>query len=161
MHAAGLAAPFLLSARPLWAAEVPVERNVRAHGARGDGRTLDTRAIQAAIDAAGQSGGTVFFPPGEYRSGTLRLRSRITLRLDAGATLIASKDAADFDPVEPLGHDPFSDPETSDFGFALLRGNDLARVSILGPGRIDGTARVGVVPSRSPSSGAATSVFRT
>ena len=138
MHAAGLAAPFILSTRPVWAAALPVERSVRAHGARGDGRTLDTRAIQAAIDAAGQSGGTVFFPPGEYRSGTLRLRSRITLRLEAGATLVASKDDADFDPVEPLGHDPFSDVETSDFRFALLQGHDLARVSLVGPGRIDG-----------------------
>lgn len=134
----GLAAPFLLSPRPLRAAEVPLERNVRAHGARGDGRSIDTRAIQDAIDSAGQSGGTVSFPPGEYRSGTLRLRSRITLRLDAGAILVASKDDADFDAVEPLGHDSFSDQETTDFRFALLQGRDLARVSILGPGRIDG-----------------------
>jgi polygalacturonase len=138
MHSAGLAAPFLLSTRPLWAAQVPLERDVRTYGAKGDGRTLDTRAIQAAIDAAGQSGGTVSFPPGEYLSGTLRLRSRITLRLDGGATLVASKDDADFDPVEPLGHDAFSDKETWDFRFALLQGRDLARVSILGPGRIDG-----------------------
>ena len=136
-RSAGLVAPFLVSRRPVWAAEAP-ERTVRRYGARGDGRTVDTRAIQAAIDAVGPSGGTVSFPPGEYRSGTLRLRSRVTLRLDAGAVLVASKDDADFDPVEPLGHDPFSDRETSDFSFALLQGRDLARVSILGPGRIDG-----------------------
>lgn len=137
-RSAGLAAPLLLSARPLWAAGARVDHNVRDHGARGDGRTLDTRAIQAAIDSTGSSGGTVLFPPGEYRSGTLRLRSRITLRLDAGAALIASKDDEDFDPVEPLGYDPFSDPETSDFRFALLQGRNLADVGILGPGRIDG-----------------------
>jgi polygalacturonase len=136
-RSAGSVAPFLASTRSLWAAEAP-ERTVRSYGARGDGRTVDTRAIQAAIDAAGPSGGTVSFPPGEYRSGTLRLRSRVTLRLDAGAVLIASKDDEHFDPVEPLGHDSFSDRETSDFRFALLQGHDLAGVSILGPGRIDG-----------------------
>ena len=132
---AGLAVPWLLSPRSSWAA---ADRSVRDHGARGDGRTLDTRAIQSAIDAAGRSGGTVSFPPGEYLSGTLRLRSRITLRLDAGAVLIASKDDGDFDPVEALGYDSFADDETSDFRFALLQGHDLTHVRILGPGRIDG-----------------------
>jgi polygalacturonase len=138
----------LLSTRPLWAAEVGAELNVRNHGARGDGHTIDTRAIQAAIDAAGRSGGTVSFPPGEYLSGTLHLRSHITLRLDAGAALIASKDPADFDPVERPGYDSFSDAETTDFRFALLQGRDLAHVSILGPGRIDGnrTKRGGPKP---------------
>ena len=135
---AGLVAPLLLSARPLRAGKVQAEHSVRAHGARGDGRTLDTRAIQAAIDAAGRAGGVVSFPPGEYRSGTLRLRSHITLRLDGDASLIASKDAADFDPAERLGYDPFSDPETSDFRFALLQGRDVTHVGIRGPGRIDG-----------------------
>jgi len=136
-RAAGLAAPLLLSPRPLWAAAARAALDVRRHGATGNGRTIDTTAIQAAIDAAARGGGTVFFPSGEYLSGTLRLRSRVTLRLDAGATLIASKDDGDFDPVERLGYDSFSDPETADFRFALLQGRDLADLSILGPGRID------------------------
>jgi polygalacturonase len=93
----GLAAPWLLSTRPAWAAGG--EFNVRDHGARGDGRTLDTHAIQAAIDSARQTGGTVLFPPGEYLSGSLHLRSHITVRLSAGSVLIASKEEADFDPV--------------------------------------------------------------
>jgi polygalacturonase len=136
-QAAGLAAPLLLSPRPLWAATARAVLDVRKHGATGNGRTIDTTAIQAAIDAAARGGGTVLFPPGEYLSGTLRLRSRVTLRLDTGATLIASKDDGDFDPVERLGYDAFSDPETADFRFALLQGRDLADLSILGPGRID------------------------
>lgn len=134
----GLAVPLLLSTQPIWAAGGRTELNVRSHGATGDGRTLDTRALQAAIDAAGRLGGTVAFPPGEYLSGTLRLRSRVTLRLDAGASLIASKADEDFDAVERLPYDTFSDPETSDFRFALLQGRDLVDVGILGPGRIDG-----------------------
>jgi polygalacturonase len=145
---AGLATPVLLFPRALRAAEARAELDVRKHGATGDGRTIDTRAIQAAIDAAGRVGGTVFFPPGGYLSGTLRLRGRITLRLDAGATLIASKDDGDFDPVERLGYDSFSDPETADFRFALLQGRDLTQLGIIGPGRIDGnrTSREGPKP---------------
>ena len=54
--------------------------DVRRHGARGDGRAKDTRAIQSAIDAAARTGGTVYFPPGAYVSGTLRLRSRVCSR---------------------------------------------------------------------------------
>jgi hypothetical protein len=147
-RSAGFAAPLLFSTRPLWAAEVRAELNVRNHSAKGDGQAIDTRAIQAAIAAAGRSGGTVSFPPGEYLSGTLYLRSHTTLRLDAGATLIASPDDADFDPGEHLGYNSFSDPETTDFRFALLQGRDLTHVSILGPGRIDGnrTRRGGPKP---------------
>ena len=148
-QAAGLAVPMVLSTRPSsGAAKGSTELSVRTYGAKGDGRANDSRGIQGAIDAAAQSGGTVYFPPGEYLSGTLRLRSRLTLRLDAGATLIASPDDADFDPIEPLGYKTFSDPETSDFRFALLQGVDLAQVSILGPGKIDGnrTTRGGPKP---------------
>jgi hypothetical protein len=143
----GLAAPWLLWTRPAWAA-ARGEFNVRHHGATGDGRSIDTRAIQAAIDAAGRSGGTVFFPPGDYLSGSLHLRSHITVRLGAGSVLIASKEAADFDPVERLDHDSHSDAETTDFRFALLQGRDLIGLSILGPGRIDGnrTRRGGPKP---------------
>src|SRR5262245_49662321 len=46
--------------------------NVRQFGARGDGQAKDTRAIQAAVDAAAASGGTVCLPPGQYLSGTVR-----------------------------------------------------------------------------------------
>ena len=152
MRAATTAAPLLL-----WqglgssAAAQGVRRNVqsvRDHGATGDGRTLDTRAIQAAVDAAASSRGTAHFPPGTYRSGTVRLRSRVTIQLAAGATLVASPDDADFDPVEELGYDSFADAETSSFRFALLQGQSLEDVHILGPGRIDGnrTSRDGPKP---------------
>jgi hypothetical protein len=122
--------------------------NVRDYGAKGNGMTKDTSAIQAAIDAAGRSGGTVYLPPGEYVSGTLRLRDRIAFRLAAGATLIASADDADFDPNEELDYESFADRETTDFNFALLQGRALQHVGIFGPGRIDGnrTKRGGPKP---------------
>jgi len=134
--APGLLAPFGWPATI--EAATPAGISVRAHGARGDGRTKDTRAIQAAIDAVAAAGGVAYLPPGEYVSGTLHLRSHVALRLDAGATLIASANDADFDRPERLGYESFADEETTDFAFALLRGRGVEDVAILGPGRIDG-----------------------
>jgi polygalacturonase len=112
--------------------------DVRKAGARGDGRTRDTSAIQAAVEAAARTRGRVYFPPGEYLSGTVRLRSDVTLHLDEEAVLIASRDDGDFDPVERLAHEAHADAETTDFRFALLQGQGVERIRILGPGRIDG-----------------------
>jgi hypothetical protein len=142
-----LIAPLLLS-RALRGTGESAQLNVRDYGAKGNGKSADTGAIQAAIDAAGRSGGTVYLPPGEYVSGTLRLRDRVTVRLAAGATLIASPDDSDFDPYEVLDYDLFEDRETTDFRFALLQGRALREVGIFGPGRIDGnrTGRGGPKP---------------
>jgi polygalacturonase len=137
VRAAALTVPWLVSS-PIRAWSRPVPRNIREHGARGDGKTKDTRAIQAAIDAAAASGSVVLVPPGEYLAGTLRLRERTTLWLAAGATLVASRDDADFGPPETLDYEPFADRETTDFSFALLQGRGLQHVTIAGPGRIDG-----------------------
>lgn len=66
-------------------------RNVRQHGAKGDGVHLDQRPIQEAIDAVHQAGGgTVLLPPGTYRTGTLFLRSHVRLHLESGATILGS-----------------------------------------------------------------------
>src|SRR6476620_162099 len=76
--------------------------NVKEFGAKGDGLNADTRSINAAIDeAAGKGGGTVYFPAGNYRSGSIHLKSNITLFIEQGATLIASEDSTDFDKPEP------------------------------------------------------------
>ena len=111
---------------------------MRSYGAKGNGKTKDTRAIQAAIEAAAKTRRIVHVPPGDYVSGTLHLRQGITLRLAAGATLIASKDDQDFDRYEEPGYDSYADRETTDMSFALLQGRGVRQVSILGPGRIDG-----------------------
>ena len=64
--------------------------DVRAQGATGDGRTVDTDAINRTILAAtATGGGTVLFPPGTYLSASIRLKSNITLWLEAGATIEA------------------------------------------------------------------------
>src|SRR5512138_2320893 len=65
--------------------------SVKLFGARGDGQSLDTVALQRAIDACAQDGGgVVAFPAGRYLSGTLFLKSRVTLDFDPGATLLGS-----------------------------------------------------------------------
>ena len=125
-----------LSAAPAWAAG---GFNVRDRGAKGDGKTRDTAAIQAAIDdAARQGGGIVFFPPGNYLSGTLRLKSGITLELSAGAVLTASPDQADFDTYEELPFKPVDDRETTYFRYALIAAENAQHVGVRGPGIIDG-----------------------
>src|SRR6516225_3465828 len=87
--------------------------DIRARGAKGDGKTKDTGGIQAAIDeCARKGGGTVSFPAGTFLSGSLHLASNVRLHLDSGATLLASKDAADFDPYELLTFKNAADRET-------------------------------------------------
>jgi hypothetical protein len=82
--------------------------DVRELGAKGDGTAKDTQPIQTAIDRAAAEGGTVIFPPGRYVSGTLHLRSEVTLRIDKGAKLVFSPDDRDFDAYEVLRDRPES-----------------------------------------------------
>ncbi len=118
--------------------------DVRAAGAAGDGKTLDTAAINQAIDAAAKAGGgTVFFPAGEYLSYSIHLRSHVTLHLDSGAVIVAAEPSADL----TTGYDaPEANPGTDlyeDFGHShwhnsLIWGEDLEDIAITGPGRIYG-----------------------
>ncbi|HXW92115.1 MAG TPA: glycosyl hydrolase family 28-related protein [Terriglobales bacterium] len=112
--------------------------NVLDFGAKGDGRSKDTAAIQAAIDAAGRAGGTVVFPAGNYLSGTVRLRSSVACYLGPGSTLTASPDEADFEAYEKLPYDTFSDEETSYFRHALITAEGAENISVAGQGRIEG-----------------------
>jgi hypothetical protein len=72
--------------------------DVTRYGARGDGVRNDRIPLQRAIDeCARRGGGTVWLPPGRYKSGSLRLRSGVALWLDHGATLVASADPRDYE----------------------------------------------------------------
>jgi polygalacturonase len=111
--------------------------SVTTAGAVGDGQTLNTAAIQSAIDRCAEAGGgTVVFPAGGYVTGTLLLRSRITLRLEAGAALLGSTNLADYRLV-----DPFIDGTGAAMGYALLAGVDVSDVAIEGAGSIDGRGK--------------------
>ena len=71
--------------------------NVRDFGAIGDGEVMDTDAIQRSIDGVfREGGGVVYFPPGDYLTGTVELRDNVTLYLEAGATIWGSKSRKDY-----------------------------------------------------------------
>ena len=112
--------------------------DVRAFGAVGDGRTKDTAALQYAIDTIHRrGGGIVHLPAGTWVSGTLHLRSGLTIDLASGAVLLASPDRKDFAPHEELPFHSDSNVDTMDFARALLAGCDLERIAIRGTGVID------------------------
>ena len=68
-----------------------MDYSVSDFGARGDGKTVNTRAIQRVIDLCAEKGGKVIIPQGEFVTGTLFLKSNVTLRLERGAHLLGYK----------------------------------------------------------------------
>ncbi len=119
--------------------------NVRTFGAKGDGKQLDSVAINKAIEAAAaKGGGTVYFPAGDYLSTSIRLKSNIALYLDQGATIIAAETSATakYDPPEPNQWDAYQDFGHSHWHNSLIWGENLENVSIAGPGRIWGRGLV-------------------
>jgi hypothetical protein len=112
--------------------------DVRDVGAVGDGRAKDTAALQHAIDTVHRrGGGIVHLPAGTWVSGTLHLRSGLTIELAPGAVLLASPDREDFAPHEKLPFPSDSNIDTLGFARALLSGCDLERITIRGAGVID------------------------
>ncbi len=104
--------------------------NVKEYGATGKKPDNAGPAIQKAIDAASAAGGgVVYLPPGQYTSGTLRLRSHVNIYIESGATLFASEDPAAFDLQKVQSKD------------ALFFGEDLEDISIGGRGTVDGQAK--------------------
>src|SRR6202522_3990260 len=113
--------------------------DVRTFGARGDGASIDTPAINKAIEAAStQGGGTVRFPAGTYASYSIHLMSNVVLSLEMGATILAANGTG-YDPAEP--NKPWEDYQ--DYGHnhwhnSLLWGEGIHDVAIVGPGLIWG-----------------------
>lgn len=121
--------------------ETPGFYNVRLFGAKGDGKTLDSPAINKAIEAASnEGGGTVFIPAGNYLSGSIRLKSHTTLFLDQGSTIIATTEnpGANYDQAENLVANKFQDYGHSNFHNSLIWGDSIHDISIIGPGKIWG-----------------------
>jgi polygalacturonase len=109
--------------------------DIRDFGAKPDGQTLCTQAIQAAIDkCSADGGGTVYLPPGKFLSGTIYMKSGVTLRLDGGCTLLGSTSLNDYPPTVPALRS-YTDNYTDK---SLIYGEKLERVSITGRGVIDG-----------------------
>ena len=111
--------------------------NVRDYNAKGDGATLDTAAIQAAIEAcAADHGGTVLVPAGVFLIGPIALKSNVTLHVAAGARLLATADASQYHPAPGI---PLQGDHTMGDGNAgLITGAEAENVTIEGMGTIDG-----------------------
>lgn len=119
--------------------------DVQDYGARGDGKTKNTTAIQAAIDGAfNAGGGTVRVGPGDYLTGGIALKSNVTLYLDSGATLRGSTNLADYAP-QP-GPNPHGDANVHHLIFA----RDAVNVTLCGLGKIDGQGRAFWAPNNRP-----------
>jgi polygalacturonase len=128
----------LLAAGGAAPAKEPAIFNVREYGAAGDGRTLDTAAINGAIEACARAGGgQVRLPPGTYLSGTVHLKSRLTLCLDAGARLVGTKDLDQYRHFEAAKGSAEARFATR-WHRALILGVGVEDVTIAGPGTIDG-----------------------
>ncbi len=120
--------------------------DIRDYGAIGDGKAINSPAINRAIEAAAKAGGgTVYFPPGIWASYSIRLQSNVTLYLDHGAVVLGAETPIDgmahggYDAAEPQG--PWGIYQ--DFGHnhwhnSLIWGVGLHDIAILGPGMIYG-----------------------
>jgi polygalacturonase len=135
----GFGVAALLSQRNASGAPAPAAPgvyNVRDYHALGDGKTLDTAAIQAATDAcAAQGGGLVFFPKGRFLSGTIELKDNVTLYLSPESALVGSPNPRDYK-ARPF---PARDLDVGGYEiWALVYSDGAKNVGIEGKGTIDG-----------------------
>ena len=124
--------------------------DVRKYGATGDGKTLDTVAVNKAIDAAAAAGGgVVLFPAGMYLCFSIRLKSQVHLHLEQGSAIVAAEspkpgettgyNGGVYDAAEPkTAWDAYQDYGHNHWHNSLIWGEDIHDVSITGPGLIYG-----------------------
>ncbi|MBT3384801.1 MAG: glycoside hydrolase [Prolixibacteraceae bacterium] len=108
--------------------------NILNFGAINDGQTINTLAIQNAIDSCSIKGGTVIFPAGDFLTGTLYLKSNVTIHLSENAKLIGSTNIKDY---------PHNSPEYKFYGDtwvkqSLIYAEKQENIAISGNGTIDG-----------------------
>jgi len=112
--------------------------SANSYGAKVDGVSNSTRAIQAAIDACARSGGgVVSFEKGEYVTGALFLKTNVNLRIDAGVTLLGSQDESEYPKIATR----VAGIEMP-WPAALINVNDAKNVKISGGGTIDGRGKL-------------------
>ena len=128
---------------PLSSGQSPAARavlDVKAFGAKGDGVTKDTEAIQKAMDAAAaEGGGIVRIGSGTYLSGTIFMKSGVELRLEKGATIKGSPDREDYCAADAYPQNYESKFDNASGGHLLVAAG-CRNVSVRGPGTIDGNS---------------------
>ena len=108
--------------------------NIRSFGAEGDGTTLDSPAINKAIETCSSNGGgTILVPPGVYLSGTIHLKSNIIFNIEAGATILGSSNISDYQGIQDVER-----KGRSQWYAAILVGDKISNIEISGHGIIDG-----------------------
>jgi len=116
--------------------------DIRDFGAIGDDHTINTKAIQDAIDACtANGGGTVLVPPGKFRTGTIQFKDNVTLHLSANGTIIGSTNRSDYSDRATMirrGVNP------GNGNIVLLFAADAKNIAIEGHGTIDGDGGGGV-----------------
>ncbi len=166
---AGAALPSLAAAaagKDKTPAPAPIVFNVRQYGATGDGKTLDTDAVNRAIAAAAAAGGgTVLFPAGVYLCFSIHLQNYVHLYLEQGATILAAEspkpgettgyNGGTYDPAEPnTAWDAYQDYGHNHWHNSLIWAEDMHDFSITGPGLIYGKGlSFGAGPGRGQQSG--------
>ena len=120
--------------------------NVREFGAKGDGQTIDTEAIQKALDECAKTGGTVRFPVGTYLSKPIVLGNKTTMQLDIGAVLKATDNFGDFLRRGLTWTDWTAITNNNQF-VPFISGRNLTDCAIVGPGTIDGSGAKWWVPA--------------
>ena len=111
--------------------------NIRDFGAVGDGKTLNTAAVQAAVDACFRDGGgTVLVPAGVFVIGMIELKSNVTLRIAAGGTLLGTGDGTQYHNVDAVPLE--GDATARDGNVGLIYAVRADNVTVEGPGTIDG-----------------------
>lgn len=113
--------------------------DVRSYGAKGDGSSNDSAAVNSAVSAANAAGGGIVeFTAGTYKSrNTIHLKSNVTLQLDAGSTLLGSSGTG-YDAAEANPYDSYQDYGHSHFHNAMIYGDRLTDIGFTGSGVIDG-----------------------
>jgi polygalacturonase len=145
-----LTLPAFAVGRSSGASSAPIFFDIRTYGAVGDGKTVDTPAINKAIEAAAAAGGgTVVFPAGTWLCFSIHLKSHVALHLAQGATILAADsplpdattgyNGGTYDEAEPnTAWDAYQDYGHNHWHNSLLWGEDINDISITGPGLIYG-----------------------
>ena len=111
--------------------------DVRNYGAVGDGKTLNTAAIQKAIDdCASKNGGTVLLEDGTYMTGSIVLRSNVNLHIEQNAVLLGSPNCGDYPEKQNLKH-VISENLPRTRNASMIFAEDCENISITGMGKID------------------------
>ncbi len=112
--------------------------NIVSYGAKNDTTVLSTKALQQAIDECSKAGGgRVVVPTGNYKTGSIVLRSNVHLHLEHGATLYGSTDLKDYRPMKT----DYVSLRTQTTTIQLIYADKVRNVVIDGPGTIDGRGR--------------------